>query len=950
MTGRGRAFSFKIADNAEDESEKIDDGSSEVSTFSFSGRGRLQTTRAPSESGSADASSSANTPFTTVGRARSIFGRGTLGLLKASSEEKSYEPELSEVKQEESSKDSKKESSSGRGRTSSGFCSNEKAVDSGGIRSAISKMRSLKLRIPTYEDDEKDDKIVVPEKESPTSDQQKSMTMEEPEQYREIETVKKHGKSGKVYDSMTNCIPLICNKDFGIFEYEVRFETEIDNLRLRGKYLAQLQDVLGKFRTFDGVTLYLPKALPDQITALSTPAVDGSGEVNLKIIFRRQQRLSECIHFYNVLFERFFGYLNYQRVGRKSFDPTSPKIIEAHKLEVWPGYVKSVEELEGGVMLMLDVSHRVLSQKTVLDLFKECLQKSRDHWKDMARKSVIGSVTLTRYNNKSYRIDDIDFNMKPTHTFKKGDKDVSYAEYYKSEYNITIQDLNQPMLISRKEVRISGHKEKVEMTFCLVPELCNLTGLTDEMRSNYAVMRDLATYTKLSPFQRVGSYKKFLENIAANERVQEQLNGWGLKFENEASKVKARLLDEETVVFGGDKAFKVGPNADFGRHATSNVVLEPVDLSNWVLMYVQNDSKTAETFEKMVKSVSGPIGLRCSAPRRIALPNDRQETYVTEIRKILGDKHIQIVVTIFPTLRDDRYAAVKRVLCAEIPCASQCINSKTLRNDAKNRSIVMKILLQMNCKLGGSLWSIKIPLSKTMIVGIDTYHEANNKGHSVAGFVATVNSTFTKYYSKAAIQQKKEELINGLLVSMSNALNYYQKKNGYLPDRIIIYRDGVGDGQLQFVQSYEISQLENTCKKIAPDYSPKITFIVVQKRVSYKFFQIDHAKKTLSNPPPGSVLDNTITRRTYYDFFLCSQHVREGATTPSHYIVLKDDNNFEPDIIQRLTYKLSYLYYNWPGSVRVPAPCQYAHKLADLVGASVKRQTDELLADKLFFL
>jgi aubergine-like protein len=87
-----------------------------------------------------------------------------------------------------------------------------------------------------------------------------------------------------------------------------------------------------------------------------------------------------------------------------------------------------------------------------------------------------------------------------------------------------------------------------------------------------------------------------------------------------------------------------------------------------------------------------------------------------------------------------------------------------------------------------------------------------------------------------------------------------------------------------------------------------------------------------------------------YDFYLCSQHVREGTTTPSHYIVLRDDNNFDPDIVQRLTYKLCFLYYNWVGTVRVPAPCQYAHKLAYLVGLAVKRQVHDSLTDKLFFL
>lgn len=59
-----------------------------------------------------------------------------------------------------------------------------------------------------------------------------------------------------------------------------------------------------------------------------------------------------------------------------------------------------------------------------------------------------------------------------------------------------------------------------------------------------------------------------------------------------------------------------------------------------------------------------------------------------------------------------------------------------------------------------------------------------------------------------------------------------------------------------------------------------------------------------------------------YDFFLVAQLVRQGTVTPTHLIVVEDEEDFKPDILQRLTYKLCFLYYNWPGTVRVPACCQ----------------------------
>ena len=38
--------------------------------------------------------------------------------------------------------------------------------------------------------------------------------------------------------------------------------------------------------------------------------------------------------------------------------------------------------------------------------------------------------------------------------------------------------------------------------------------------------------------------------------------------------------------------------------------------------------------------------------------------------------------------------------------------------------------------------------------------------------------------------------------------------------------------------------------------------------------------------------------------------------------------------LQHLTYALCHYYFNWAGSIKVPAPCQYAHKIADFYVSS----------------
>lgn len=86
-----------------------------------------------------------------------------------------------------------------------------------------------------------------------------------------------------------------------------------------------------------------------------------------------------------------------------------------------------------------------------------------------------------------------------------------------------------------------------------------------------------------------------------------------------------------------------------------------------------------------------------------------------------------------------------------------------------------------------------------MLIGIDVAHTGPGGDHSVAGFCATTNTTFSKYYSKVTFQRTGQELIDKLKDCMKDAIVQYFKNNHALPETIIVYRDGVGDGQLSAV-------------------------------------------------------------------------------------------------------------------------------------------------------
>ena len=53
-------------------------------------------------------------------------------------------------------------------------------------------------------------------------------------------------------------------------------------------------------------------------------------------------------------------------------------------------------------------------------------------------------------------------------------------------------------------------------------------------------------------------------------------------------------------------------------------------------------------------------------------------------------------------------------------------SSARLRFLLQVSSVVQKVALQINCKLGGELWGCDIPMKHLMVVGVDVYHDITN--------------------------------------------------------------------------------------------------------------------------------------------------------------------------------------------------------------------------------
>lgn len=769
-------------------------------------------------------------------------------------------------------------------------------------------------------------------------------------QMAELSIKQYRGKSGKSVPLEVNYVRLGTRKGMGVFEYHVDFVPVIDSKRTRFQLLGSdpVIAAIGRTRLFDGSKLYLPQQLREAVTSVPTVLATDGTAVTVHIKFIKLTPPSQCVHLYNVLFKKIMHCLQLTQIGRNYFDRMGAVVVPQHKLEVWPGYVQSVAEYEGGLLLNCDVSFKVLRTVTAREVLYDVYNAYPREYKAKAVQAIVGSIVMTRYNYRTYRVDDIAWDLKPSSTFVfHSGEEISYQDYYKRIYNIDIQDSEQPLLLHRDKPRKGTPESEEPRLVCLVPELCTLTGLTDTMRADFRVMKDIAGHTRVNPTQRQHSLMQYVRNVRACEAARKVLDEWGVTLEDAAVNLDGRILPEEKVMMKAKTHFHHG-TADWGRLLSQDSVITPVHLENWVVIFFKRDATRTKDFTSMMSKVCPSMGIQVRPPQLRELASDSTDNYVRAIKEVVNQR-VQIVVVIFPTSRDDRYSAVKRLCCVDMPVPSQVIISNTIGQQQKLRSVTQKVALQMNCKLGGELWAVDIPMQNVMVVGVDVYHDLTRGRQSVLGFVSSVNHNFTRWYSKCSFQEPGKELVNCLRIALLEALVKYYEVNHRRPDRIFFYRDGVGDGQLAHVSEFEVHQLKEAFGSISPDYAPSIAVVVVQKRINTRIFaKLNGAQ--LDNPEPGTCLDHTVTRPDWWDFFLVSQKVRQGTVSPTHYVVLHNTTELSPDQMQRLTYKLTHLYYNWPGCVRVPAPCQYAHKLANLVGDSIHKEPSPLLCDRLFYL
>ena len=116
-------------------------------------------------------------------------------------------------------------------------------------------------------------------------------------------------------------------------------------------------------------------------------------------------------------------------------------------------------------------------------------------------------------------------------------------------------------------------------------------------------------------------------------------------------------------------------------------------------------------------------------------------------------------------------------------------------------------------------------------------------------------------------------MMEKLALLVEDSIEHFANENkGSLPQNIIMYRDGVSEGQVQNVLKTEVSQIKvgfnNIKEKLKMEsYSPKFAEFIVTKKISDRFFYKNDQNK-FENPSSGMVVADDIVSKDQFDFYL----------------------------------------------------------------------------------
>ncbi|KAL8994519.1 MAG: hypothetical protein Q9188_007044 [Gyalolechia gomerana] len=524
---------------------------------------------------------------------------------------------------------------------------------------------------------------------------------------------------------------------------------------------------------------------------------------------------------------------------------------------------------------------------------------------------------------------------------------ISVADYFSREHGISLKGPGAPVTNFGSDAKPIWIPAELGI---VLPGQVYKGKLSDDQTSK--MLRIAARDPAENARRLVGTGAQVIGIQANNPK----LSAFGVSIDTKMIVVPARILKPPQIEYGNKRSF-TPTNASWNLAGLKFYYPKP--LENWSILRCGNSTFTSAHIQVLRNQIK-QYGLGDAPPSPavgyhtnlgIADDDKTDKPLKTVFRKAKEDK-VRFLFVILETKSKPVHARLK--LYADIwsgihhtTLVSPHFMKQYARND-RGVNYLANVMQKVNVKIGGInhiLSSEGSPLeflttSPTMLVGIDVSHPAPKS-------MAEAPST-------TSIQEGRVEMVARIGELMGKRLSLFGRQYKQGPHNIIIYRDGVSEGQFKTVLREEVSAIEEVCYQkydAVNQTRPKIVVIICGKRHHTRFYPTrtqDADERHNFNPKNGTVVDRGVSSEKFYDFYLqphaaltatvsCDQcPMRQSTLTlyqakPEHCTVIRDDIKMGPDVLHKITHNLSYLYARATKAVSLCPPGQSYHKFLLLV-------------------
>lgn len=426
--------------------------------------------------------------------------------------------------------------------------------------------------------------------------------------------------------------------------------------------------------------------------------------------------------------------------------------------------------------------------------------------------------------------------------------------------------------------------------------------------------------------------------------------------------VPGRVLQAPSVYYKNNKAAQKPIQPISGRWNMKDVRFTgPTTLASWTWLYIDAEDArqfwdsphalngTLQAFVAKLNEIGVATGPPCIAGAKITLTGEDNEGRIDRaIEGLMRQGNPSLILTILHSNDSAAYNCVK--LVCDVRRGVRNINVLAERLKGANDQYFANVGLKLNLKLGGINQSLKagelgiIAEGRTMLVGVDVTHPSPvsaGDAPSIAGIVSSVDASLGQWPAEIKVQERRQEMVTSLDTMLKSRLQLWARSNkNTFPENIIVYRDGVSEGQYDLVIDKELPLLKKACTETYPAAQtsktfPRISIVIVGKRHNTRFYPTREEDCDRSNNTRnGTVVDRGITEARNWDFYLQAHTAIKGTARPAHYFTVWDEiflrqtpappNQNAADILENLTHKMCYLYGRATKAVSICPPAYYA--------------------------